>query len=55
MLFRQAHRLTVVEAAVVVAPGSARGVEAAEVRVALAVLLTRPQPKRIVGRGDESH
>ena len=50
MLFRQAHRLIVADAAGVAGTVRARGVEAAVVRVGLAVLLTRPQPKRIAGR-----
>ena len=55
MLFRQAHRLTVAAVAAVVVPVRVRGVEDAEVRVVLVVLLTRPQPKVGGGRGDEAH
>ena len=56
VLFRQAHRLKVAAAAaVVVVPVRVRGGEDAAVRVVLAVLLTRPQPKCRAGRGDESH
>lgn len=41
--------------AVVVVTARVRGVEVTVVRVVLTALLTRPQPKRVGGRGDKAH